>query len=328
LKPAAVCLLTLALAALCRADNFGSGANSFSIDFATVGNPGNPDDAGAGGGTSFGPYGGVSYVYRIGVTEVPASWIVNATAAGLTNVTTAPWTGSQPAAGVTWYEAAAFVNWLNTSTGHQAAYDLTWTGMTWTMNVWSSGNAWQLGGENLYRHKDAYYFLPSEDEWYKAGYHQNDGVTANYWDYTTASNAAPTPVQEGTTAGTAVFNSMLTGANKPADVGISGGLSGYGTRGQGGNLKEWMESAFDGVNDTGFEFRTSRGGGVQDEASFLISGGPESRVPSNPSVSDTFVGFRVGSIPEPSTALLILAGGFCFIQGRGRRVADNRKPVV
>jgi hypothetical protein len=43
------------------------------------------------------------------------------------------------------------------------------------LTLWSSAQAWQVGGQNLYRHKDAYYFLPSEDEWYKAAFHKNDG---------------------------------------------------------------------------------------------------------------------------------------------------------
>jgi len=32
-----------------------------------------------------------------------------------------------PITNVSWYEAAQFVNWLNTSTGHQAAYKFTGT---------------------------------------------------------------------------------------------------------------------------------------------------------------------------------------------------------
>jgi hypothetical protein len=31
------------------------------------------------------------------------------------------------------------------------------------------------------RNAGARWWLPSEDEWYKAAYHQNDGVTGNYW---------------------------------------------------------------------------------------------------------------------------------------------------
>lgn len=156
-----------------RADTFGSGANTFTIDFVNVGNAGNTDDAGAGGGIYSSPYGGVSYNYRIGTYEITQDAITKATNLGLTNVTAGAWTGSQPAANMTWYEAAAFVNFLNTSTGHQAAYQIDAGGTALTL--WSSGEAWQAGGENLYRHKEAYYFLPSEDEWYKAAFHKNNG---------------------------------------------------------------------------------------------------------------------------------------------------------
>jgi len=198
---AVLCFLGSVSAAIeASTDGFGSPGHEFQIEFVRVANPGNGGDAGAGG------YGEVSYDYRVGLTEVPQDWITKALNSGLSNVTAGPWTGSQPATNLAWYEAAAFVNWLNTSTGHQSAYDLVWNGSAWTMNLWSSAQAWQAGGENLYRHKDAYYFLPSEDEWHKAAYHKNDGVTANYWPYATGSNAAPTAVTGGTLPGTAVYD--------------------------------------------------------------------------------------------------------------------------
>ena len=140
-----------------RAVLFGTGPNTFTLDFVTVGNVGNTDDLGGGGGLSS-PYGGVDYTYRIGVTEVPKDWITKATNLGMANVSAEFLTGLQPAVLMSWYEAATFVNWLNTSTGHQAAYDLAGTDGTWTVNLWSSAQAWQAGGENLYRHKNAYYF--------------------------------------------------------------------------------------------------------------------------------------------------------------------------
>ena len=135
----------------------------------------------------------MGYDYRMGVTEVPQDWITKATNLGLTNVTAGAWGASQPAANMTWFEAAAFVNFLNTSTGHQAAYQLT--GVT-SLTPWGAADAWDndpgAGVDlNLYRHKDAYYFLPSEDEWYKSAYHKKDGVTANYWDYAMGSNSVP-----------------------------------------------------------------------------------------------------------------------------------------
>ena len=86
-------------------------------------------------------------------------------------------------------EAARFVNWLNTSQGYQVAYSFTMSGPNDNLTLWSSAQAWQLGGENLFRHKDAHYFLPSEDEWYKAAYY--DGNTSTYFDYANGKDTAP-----------------------------------------------------------------------------------------------------------------------------------------
>jgi formylglycine-generating enzyme required for sulfatase activity len=286
-------------------DTFGTGDNTFTIDFVPIGNAGNADDAGAGGGISSSVYGGVAYEFRMGTYEISQDAIGKATASGLSGVAAGAMTGSRPARFITWFEAAAFVNWLNTSTGHHAAYQLD-IELT-TLTPWASVDAWQLGGENLYRHKDAYYFLPSEDEWYKAAFHKNDGVTANYWDYATGSNSIPTAVASGTASGTAVYN----GQNQPADVNLAGGLSAYGTMGQNGNASEWQESAFDGINDLGYESRVARGG---------YSGGPKegldssSRGGGGPTLDSLYWGFRVASISQPPvlpfriTSIRYLAG--------------------
>jgi formylglycine-generating enzyme len=292
---AVLCFAASAVATL-RADTFGTGANAFIIDFVTIGNAGNANDSVAGGGAYYSPYGGVAYNYRMGVTEVPQAWIAKATSMGLTNVTAGPWTGNQPATGVTWYEAAAFVNWLNTSTGNQPAYNLTFNGY-WTMAPWSTAEAWDEDPGpgvklNLYRHKNARYFLPSENEWYKAAYHKNNGVTGQYWDYATGSDSPPTAVANGTIAGTAVFNTV---AQTTAAVDSAGGLSSYGTRGQTGNVYEWTESDFDGVNDVHFNDRAVRGGAVQDTVDFLRA---SYRNPSTPAVSDPFIGFRVATMAD------------------------------
>ena len=289
--------LSLAMTDGLRADSFGSGVNAFTIDFVTVGNPGNSDDAGAGGGSYSSPYGGVSYTYRMGVYEISQDAITKATNLGMTNVTAGAWGASQPAANMQWYEAAAFVNWLNTSKGYQAAYNLTYSG-GWSMSLWSSGQAWQAGGENLYRHKDAFYFLPSEDEWYKAAYHQNNGVTADYWDYATGSNTAPTAVASGTGAGTAVYNGVTS---SPAAVGNAGGLSPYGTMGQNGNVWEWNESLL--LNGTA---RGRRGGSFHNSHSHLAS---TYRNYGYQCLEEYDTGFRVAqAVPEPSSVVTLLGG--------------------
>ena len=294
-----------------KADIFGSGGNAFTIDFVNVVNAGNADDA-AFDDTApdySSPYGGVPYNYRMGTYEISQDAITKATAGGLLNVTSGAWIGSQPATNVSWYEAAAFVNWLNTSTGHPVAYNLD-AGAT-TLTLWSNAQAWQAGGENLYRHKDAYYFLPSEDEWYKAAYHKNDGVTANYWDNATGSNSVPTAVVSGTTAGTAVFNGVNS---SPAAVDNDGGLSPYGTRGQDGNALEWQESALDGINDSPSEPRPVRGGYWNALEVELRS----SRHYNFGTAENGAVGFRVASVvPEPSSTLLLLGSGWmCLLKRR------------
>ena len=287
-----------------HADTFGTGTNTFTIDFATIGNPGNADDSGAGGGIYSYAAGGVGYLFRLGVYEISQNQLDRATASGLLNVTAGAHTGDEPAAGLEWYEAAAFVNWLNTSTGHQAAYNLTFSG-SWSMALWSIADAWQLDGENRYRHKDAFYYLPSEDEWYKGAYHQNDGVTANYWDYALGSNSAP--IQElngGTIPGSAVYDGSEPGTPAdPADITLAGGLSPYGTMAQNGNVVEWIETAFDGSNDVGDEFRVTRGGRWGSAEGSLRSSFHGGNDPSTGAGAST--GFRVASVPEPSCALLV-----------------------
>jgi hypothetical protein len=313
-------ILTASAAVLCaftvtsaHADSFGSGLNQFTIDFVNIGNAGNTDDAGAGGGIYSSPYGGVSYGYRMGTYEISQDAITKATAGGLASVVAGAWGASQPAANMTWFEAAAFVNWLNDQrTPGLKAYNLT--GVT-SLTPWASVDAWQAGGENLYRHKDAYYFLPSEDEWYKAAYHKNDGVTANYWDYATGSNSIPDGIDfSGDTAFDAVFQQGFNqgSPNAVTNVGLA---SAYGTMGQNGNVWEWQESAFDGINNSSSENRAFRGGYWFNTEGPLRSSSRSNNAPTNSSVS---IGFRVASVPEPSCAMLMIGSGLVFLARRRR----------
>ena len=284
--------VTLSIQPSAQADTFGSGTNTFTIPFVPIGNAGNIADSTT--------YGAVPYEYRASTYEITQDAITKATASGMANVTAGPWTGNQPAASISWYEAAAFVNFLNTNSGKTAAYDLSFSDGSWSMTLQSNSNAWTAGGTNLYRNKDAYYFLPSENEWYKAAWYNPAG--SNYFLYPTASSSEPTRVTGGTNAGTAVYDSV---AAVPAIVDSAGGLSPYGTMSQGGNVGEWTESAFDGSNNSPSENRLIRGGSWLNPGNHLRSSG---RGNYEATLVDTNFGFRVASVPEPSTYVLVLMG--------------------
>ena len=301
--------VTLSIQSSAQADTFGTSGNEFTIDFVNIGNTGN-----AAGTTS---YGAVPYDYRAGVNEISQDAITKATASGMANVTAGPWSGSQPAANIDWYEAAAFVNFLNTSSGKTAAYDLSWSGTDWSMALWSSEQAWTAGGTNLYRNKDAFYFLPSENEWYKAAYYKGGGTNAGYWLYPTASSSEPTSVTSGTSAGTAVYRNNNPDS-APAIVNSAGGLSPYGTMGQGGNVWEWNESALDGTNSSSSEFRVFRGGNWGSAAGNLR---PSSRESDDPLQQGVYLGFRVASVPEPSTYALLLMTGAGWLLWKRRKAS-------
>ena len=293
-----------------HADTFGGGTtNEFTIDFVNIGNTGNAADTTG--------YGAVPYEYRASTYEITQNAITKATASGMANVTAGPWTGNQPAANLNWYEAAAFVNFLNTSSGKTAAYDLSWSGTAWSMELWSSDQAWTAGGTNLYRNKDAYYFLPSENEWYKAAYYKGGGTNAGYWLYPTASSSVLTSVTSGTSAGTAVYRNNNPDS-APAIVNSAGGLSPYSTMGQGGNVWEWNESALDGTNSSSSEFRVFRGGNWGSAAGNLR---PSSRESDDPLQQGVYLGFRVASVPEPSTYALLLMTGAGWLLWKRRKAS-------
>ena len=68
--------------------------------------------------------------------------------------------------------------------------------MSWRLNSYIALLGFLLlipidSGANETRSVNAKFWIPSEDEWYKAAYHKNDGVTGNYFDYPTGSDATP-----------------------------------------------------------------------------------------------------------------------------------------
>ena len=313
------CLISLAsfsflLALLSDADasvtTFGTGSNQFDMTFVEIGNPNNPGDTTG----KPNPAGSVAYKYQMGKYEVSEGMIDKFNASQSLTIGHGSRGVDKPVTSVTWNEAARFVNWMNTSQGHQAAYNFTSNGVNDDIALWSSEEAWQLGGENLFRHKDAYYFLPSTDEWYKAAYYEP--VSETYFDYPSSDGSKPTAVASGTDPNTAVYDQTAL-----ADITQAGGLNPYGIMAMAGNASEWEESWYYASNNTVSSPRASRGGYWSD-GNTLSSTTRYSRLPNNGSI---YFGFRVASvasadadadaenvIPEPGSlavwSLLGLAG--------------------
>ena len=258
------------------------------IDTVAVGNTGNPND------TRYKTpgYGGVPYTYNIGKYEVTAGQycaFLNAVAAtdtyGLYN--SEMWSSSygckiqrsgsagnytysvagnwadRPVNYVSWGDAARFANWLHNGqpTGVQ---DLT---TTEDGSYFLNGASSRAGVLAVNREPDATWVIPSENEWYKAAYHYNDGVTGNYWDYPTASNTAPTsepPAGTDMTYGSANYYDGGYAIGSPywrTEVGAYDAKpsdSPYGTFDQGGNVCEWNEWFV--FTPTGGSHRGFRGG--------------------------------------------------------------------
>jgi hypothetical protein len=102
------------------ADTFGSGTNTFDIEFATIDNPGNPVDPNE--PHFFYPTGSVPNTFLIGKFEVSEQMIDKANILGGLGITIDGRGPNKPATSVSWNEAARFVNWLNISTGNMPAY--------------------------------------------------------------------------------------------------------------------------------------------------------------------------------------------------------------
>lgn len=305
-----------------------------TIDWAAVGDAGNADDS-----TGFG---GVAYAYRIGKYEVTNAQYVeflNAKAAsdpnGLYNtsmnsdvrggITQSGSSGSftyavktdmgdKPVNYVSFLDAMRFTNWINngqgTATTESGAYDMT------------------EAATGVIHASNAAVWLPTENEWYKAAYYQPaaaGGDTDSYWLYPTQSNAIPTVATAGTTGiisnpGADVanynFGADWNGQNGNVTTVGSAGLTSdsyYGVYDLGGNVREWNEAIIT-LN------RGLRGGSWNRTSGSLQS---SFRTSDPPTVEVNAMGFRlasssVPSVPEPSRAMLFLAGVGAILMRRRR----------
>jgi formylglycine-generating enzyme required for sulfatase activity len=283
-------------------------ASAVTMDWTTVGNPGNSCET-----QSQGCFGAVGYGYRIGTYEVTNAQYVeflNAKAAsdplalystsmgsgtggitrsgvsGAFTYSVIAGRGDMPVNFVSFYDSLRFTNWLNNGQGSASTETGAYTLL--------GGTATPSNGATVTRNTSATIFLTSEDEWYKAAYYS--ALSTSYFDFPASSStqttcATATPTANRANCNAAVGNLTIKGS-------YAGSASPYGTFDQGGNVWEWNESISTSL-------RVHRGGAFNTNP---IDLGAATRSGSVPFSEGPSVGFRVALIPEPGTGLLVIAG--------------------
>ena len=334
-------------------------ATLITIDWVTVGDPGNAADTTT--------YGGVAYDYQIGKYDVTIGQytaFLNAVAATDTyslyntsmatdlNVAGISRTGSsgsytysvinnggdssnRPITYVSWWDSARFSNWMANGQPTGAQSSTTTENGAYNVNGVTSGSAPGRNTVNPNTSAAPTFYIPTENEWYKAAYYSpvKGGVgSPGYYAYATQSDTAP-----GNTIGSGAnqanyyagdfavtqSSSYSASQNYLTDVGaFSGSESFYGTFDQSGNVYQWND--LDGLAASGSS-RGLRGGDWNDSAFGLSS---SFRLTIDPSNENLYIGFRLASpvatpIPEPGTwaAMAIFAGGAAYAGWRRRKSA-------
>ncbi len=282
------------------------------VETVSVANPGNlPDSTG---------YGRVDYIFEMGRYEVTAGQytaFLNAVAAsdphGLYHIkmwthahgckikrtgtpgdyrySVAPDWAKRPVNFVSYGDALRFANWLHNDGPTGAQGPLT-----------TERGSYRLDGmmgdhelEDVVREPGATWVVPSEDEWYKAAYHANDGATGNYFNYPMSTDfgisnvvADPDPGRRAT-----YYNHPNYTIGAPyyrTEVGAHENSAGpYGTFDQGGNVAEWNESI------PLFNGRGQRGGAYMWGSDEMAAWTRPIEYHSSDEFSD--IGFRVGRLP-------------------------------
>lgn len=283
------CILKIALPEPCGVDAFG-------METVAVGDPGNAPD---------GNDGAVDRVFRIGRFEVTNAQyvtflnavavsdrhglydavmttslrggIVRSGSSGSFSYSLKPNFANKPANGVDWLDAARFCNWMHNGmidgpqderTSEDGAYDMS------------------LPIDQIVRNPGARWFLPSNDEWYKAAYYDPFVVDAvaggppKYWMYPTRSDDLPNQAMGDLAVGD-IVNPGPNVANyergvdwngtdcldpqavcgNVSSVGSAGSPGPWGAFDMGGNIYEWIEESGNPIAGTPpLPTRMARGG--------------------------------------------------------------------
>jgi formylglycine-generating enzyme required for sulfatase activity len=226
---------------------------------------------------------------------------------------TAPGAANMPVFDVSWGDAARFCNWLANG---QPTSGTESTGTTETGSYNLSGATSITALMLVTRSSTATYFIPSENEWYKAAYYSGSGTNSAYYVFPTRSNTAPgnTLPDLGNNA-----NFNLTDPTNYLTPISSFVLSPgpYGTYDMGGDVSQWNEA------NIGGSFRGLRGGSW-DFGSLELASSSRNYDLVPPSFEHDYLGFRVAgsaAVPEPGSIALLFAGAVTFGIWGLRRIA-------
>jgi formylglycine-generating enzyme required for sulfatase activity len=239
---------------------------------------------------------------------------------------------SRPITYVSWFDAARFANWMTNGQGNGGT----------EAGAYSLNNA--TGGSAVARSPGAAFYIPTENEWYKAAYYDPtlNGNAGGYYAFATQSNTAPGN-HIGTAANQGNYNTYhgpgsgdgysvtqspgySSSQNYLTDVGaFSGSGSFYGTFDQFGNVNQWNDQ-----DGTAGSFRGLRGGywgqskseDMSSSFTFYLS----------PSDEGGDIGFRLASpvsssaVPEIDPAgigsiLALASGALCLLERRRLKAA-------
>jgi formylglycine-generating enzyme required for sulfatase activity len=281
-------------------------------------------------------YGAVTYTYSIGKYEVtagqyceflnqvarsdtfglyvPNMWsspygcgIQQIGSSGSYTYSVAPDYVNRPANYVTWASAARFANWLHNGQPTGAQDASTTENGSYYLDGATSDEALLA----VTRRGGATWAIPTEDEWYKAAYHKNDGMTGSYWDYPTSSNSVPGRDMNDASGNNANYGMVPFPIDSPyytTPVGeFQNSQSPYGTFDQGGNVWEWNEAV------RGTSGRNLRGGGFN--APTLALPAEYDGLANKPTILSPH-GFRMVMIPEPTTLAIATFGGIAMLLRR------------
>jgi formylglycine-generating enzyme len=334
-------LATPAVVALILVSFAVSNARAGAIAWVTVGDPGNAADT-----TGYGAVANSFQIMKYEYTNAQYTDFLNSVAAtdtyslyntfmgsnargGITRSGSAgsysysvkTYMGDKPVNFVSWFDAARVANWLQNGQGSGS----TETGAYTLVGGQTSGTA-------PARNSGAQFYIPTEDQWYKAAYYKGGGTNAGYWDYATQSDTLPTAVN-ATTVGTGTSGgvSPVTSGNfanhnvgavwnglpgNVTTVGTNGAASYYDAFDLSGNVVEYND-----LTGASGLLRGIRGGSWRNSDPTISSA---NRLASNSSSESNSLGFRLAApapvpVPEPSTWVMGMAGLACVAWRAVRR---------